>query len=292
MLYLVECIHCVEVIIFCMSPGHSSADGYIQPVIGSTPLSLCAWSDTPARLHDQVTLVQDSPVPGDNVQPVDVIPVSEITDTTQGSETMDDGGRKPIEHSQNAVSESCGENSVRGLEEYQSSIIQGSLKSDAVSRDNTTEREELPTTTKENECLHRHTHKHVHKHKHKHRHEHKHIHKYKHKHKHKYEHEHTHKRKHKPRDKHEHRRHHVKDPISTSMQSDDDGGALSHLPQSAADVDVIQARPSGSEIEQDNTGQSHSPSVEEMRAEIEDLNVLIQQHEKQLLSLTKRTKTA
>ena len=269
--------------------GHSSVAGYVQPVIGSTPLSRCAWSDTPTRLHNQVTLVQDSPLPGDSVQPVEAIPVIEIIDITQGSEKIDDASRKPIQHSQNSVSESCGENSGRDLEEYQSSITQASLKSGAVRKDKATEREEVSTTSKEKECVHRHTHKHVHKHEHKHRHEHQHRHKYKHKHK--YEHEHTHKRKHRHRDKHEHRRHRVTDPIFKSVQSDDDDKALPHLSQSPADIDVSQARRSGSEIEQDNTGRSHSPSVEEMRTEIEDLKVLIQQHEKQLSSLTKKTKT-
>ena len=329
---LVVFIVSVEVAFFAFI-GHSSADGYLQQVTEGTPLSRCAWSDTPARLHHQVdNFVQDSPVPSDNVRTVEVIPVIDISDSTEGSETANDANRDLTQLSQIAVSESCADNSGRNLEEHQASITPSSLKSDVVRKDISTEGG-VPTTVKQKKCVHWHSHKHVHKHKHRH----------KYKREHEYEYEHTHRRKRKHRDKRDRRhhetdsksnsmqsndddgalsegtplsrcawsdtparshhqvathrrkhrdkrdrRHHKTDSKSNSMQSNDDDGALSHLSHSAEDRDVTRASALGSETEEYNTKEDHSPSVEEMQKEIEDLNVLIEQHEK-LLSLPKRT---
>lgn len=284
--YLFICvIHNLIKINHFLSLGHSSPVVCIQSISESTPLSRCAWSDTPAGLH-QVSRVEDSPIPhGESLRPVEVNQVIEISDSNEGSERMDES-KKPTEYSQNIVTEEYGENSERvqsSPNDCHISLTRASV-SEAVKSDNSAEREELFTSEKHKtdgaEHVHRHIHKHVHKHTHKHRHEHKH--KYRSKLKHKNEHEHKHKRKHKHRDEYEHKRHDVtNDDLSV-------GEALSCVSRSAVDYATQVGH---SEIQTNNVGQVHSPKLEEMRKEIDELNVLIQQHEEQLLSLNRRTES-
>ncbi len=174
---------------------------------------------------------------------------------------------------------------VKHLDEYQSSPTHENLAVAVRSDNNTKEEEFLSTKTHtrdEVELVHRHIHKHVHEYTHKHRHEHKH--------KHRHKHEHRDKRKHKHR--HRHQRH-LTDPKSKPIRDDDlsVGGVLSRVSQSAADIYATPVGHSGSQIQTNNVRQAHSPKLEEMRKEIEELNVLIQQHEEQLLSLARRTES-
>ena len=266
--------------------GNASSAASTRPLTESTPLSRCAWNDTPAGLH-QVSNVHDSrgsPLTPRCLQPVEVNESIEICDSTEDSERTDDENRNDEpKNSRDIESDGYDNVSRHGetrLDEYQSSLTPRNM-SENLHRNSSTAKGEVHRRNIA-EHVHRHIHKHVHKHKHKHRHEHKHKRKHKHKSKHKNEHE----------SEHEHRdkREHVfkNDPKYKLIC---DGRALSCYSRSFVDISATQIRPSGSQIQTNNVLQVHSPELDEMRKEIEELNVLIQQHEEQLLNLTRRTES-
>ena len=255
--------------------GNASSAVSTHPLTESTPLSRCAWNDTPAGSH-QVFNVLDST--GSSLtprfhQPGEVNEVIEISDSTEDSLRMDDGNRNhEPKNSQDIESDGYDDVSRHGEsrpDEYQSSLTRRNVSEDLQRNSSTTEGEMHTTNIAEH--VHRHIHKHVHKHKHRH----------KHKHKHKRKHKNEHERKRKHSGIREHKRHDVTDVC--------DGKALSCCSRCFVDVSATQIRPSACEIQTNNVVQVHSPKLEEMRKEIEELNVLIQQHEEQLLSLTRRT---
>ena len=191
---------------------------------------------------------------------------------------MDDKNKKTPEYSQNIepggfnVPSTCSQSRP---DKYQSTITLENLSDDEQGNSGTSK--EIRDKA---EHVHQYIHKHVHKHRH--RHKHKHEHKHKHRHKSKNEHECEYKRERKHRDKQEHKRHGV---ILISDDGVSVGGALSSYSRSSADIHTTLARHSGGEIQTNNAVQARSPKLEEMQKEIEELNVLIEQHEKQLLSL-------
>ena len=218
----------------------------------------------------QVSCDQDSTgVVRENLPPVEVNQIVEVDDSTDSSMTM---GEESAKTTKTNVLKIDHKNLGLGRDENQSSLTYAS-PSEAAEKEDSVKRKELQTAKKREEAehIHHHIHRHVHKHTHEHSHKHRHKCKYKHKAENKQEYKHKH--------KHKFRRRRISDPKSESMR-DDDSSTVGDLP--SIDIPVCSFGPSGSET------QMHSPKLEDMRKEIDELNVLIQQHEDQLSYLTRK----
>ena len=198
--------------------------------------------------------MHDSPTRSDDsesLRRVDEHEVIVISDSTESPDRISKKTRK-LTPENSQDSESYIPHSTRFGLGHSSRACQVSTTCKILSRTKAVQRDSSAVRKNGNEAHL--VHRHIHKHTHKHRHKHKHKHKH----------------------RHEHKHGHKKTNNTTELE------AYAEHASSAT-----KTRPAGSEI----VRKVHSPKLEDMQKEVDELNVLIQQHEETLSRLNRRTES-